>query len=468
MKKNLDSLGEWSRLFALKKHTEGSIFKSYFKNEYFDTTFVHQHLNESIYQQLLKLPSIQGLDYFREQWAQGQYESEVFPRYIFSRPWQAIKHPYHHNALLSHEKMKETVDKIRQGQWLGYSGQPITDIINIGIGGSDLGPRMSAEVLEEFKNTSLRFHFISDADPYAFSKILENLNPETSLFLVSSKSFKTEETLLNAQHASAWIANPEALKHHFIALTSNPQLAIEQGYQHVIAIGDWMIGRYSCFSAMNLSLALMIGYDHFEEFLKGAAVMDQHFLNTPAEENLPIIMALMGIWNINFFDIQSHLLLMYDFRLRHFVDYVQQLDMESNGKSINCSNQAINYATGPIIWGGLGNQAHHSYYQLLAQGKHPLGIDFITVADNDYELINALCRSRINILQDGVASIQSKDLIKPQTSTTHIHLYKLTPGALGALIALYEHKVFTQAWLWNINPFDQPGVESAKRQSQFL
>ena len=159
---------------------------------------------------------------------------------------------------------------------------------------------------------------------------------------------------------------------------------------------------------------------------------------------------------------------MYDYRMRHFIDYVQQMDMESNGKSVNCQNQFIEYSTGPVIWGGLGNQAHHSYYQLLAQGKHPLGIDFITLADNDYELINALCRSRISILQEGVSSVEHQDIILPQTSTTHIHLYHLNPQTLGALIALYEHKVFTQAWLWNINPFDQPGVESAKRQSQFL
>ena len=467
MRKNFDSLDACIALKNLKKDSKLGVFKRLIKHEFFQVNFVHQFMNQNVYQQLLQLIKTQGLDYYREKWALGELE-DFFPRYILLRDFQNTPHEYVEQVFTGQARIQSLVTEIREGEWVGYSGKPITDIINIGIGGSDLGPRMCIEALEEYKNTPLRFHFISDADPYAFSKMLEQLNPETSLFLVSSKSFKTEETLLNAQYASAWIAHPDALKYHFIAITSNPHLALELGYQHIVTFGDWVVGRYSIFSVINLSLALMIGYEGFEEFAKGAAAMDKHFLDTPPEENIPILMALMGIWNINFFNIQSHLVLMYDYRMRHFIDYVQQMDMESNGKSVNYQNQAIEYATGPVIWGGLGNQAHHSYYQLLAQGKHPLGIDFITLADNDYELINALCRSRISILQDGVSSVEHQDIILPQTSTTHIHLYRLNPQTLGALIALYEHKVFTQAWLWNINPFDQPGVESAKRQSQFL
>lgn len=467
MPKNLDTLPHWKTLNDLKATSEPSTYKCYLKNAYFDLTLRHHELNQHVFRQLMQLPQAQGLELARQEWANGCFNEECTPNYHFLRRFENIPENYHDELENTRKKMRCMVDAIREGEWRGATGKPITDVVNIGMGGSDLGPRLSLEVLAEFKNTNLRFHFISDADPYAFAKVLEGLTPETTLFLVSSKSFSTEETLLNAQYASAWVAHPDALKHHFIALTAQPERAQKLGYEHMLTISDWVIGRYSSCSSMNLILALMIGYDSFIDFLKGAQDMDAHFFNTPVEENMPMLMALLGIWNINFLNIPSHLLLMYDSRIRYFVDYVQQMDMESNGKSVNRHDEPINYATAPIIWGGLGNQAHHSYYQLLAQGTHRIGIDFMTVEENEYELINALCRSRIEILQEGIPSLVPHEKIMPQVSTHHLHLHQLNPQTLGALISLYENKVFTQAWLWNLNPFDQPGVESAKAHAQF-
>lgn len=467
MPKNLDQLSHWKILNDLNVRSEPTTYKSYLKNDVFDLTIRHHHLNQNIFRQLLQLPSIQGLESARAEWAKGAFQSSLLPTYHFLRRFENTPLSFKEDLQHTHTEIKRLVDAIRQGEWLGCTGKPMTDIVNIGMGGSDLGPRLCLEFLSEHQNTKLRFHFISDADPYAFTSVLKDLPVETTLFLVSSKSFSTEETLLNAQNASAWIAHPNALEHHFIALTAQPERAKNLGYQHILAMGDWVVGRYSSCSSMNLILALMIGYEAFLDFLNGAFAMDEHFFNTPIEENMPMLLALLGIWNINFLKIPSHLLLMYDKRLRYFVDYVQQMDMESNGKSVNAYDEAISYATAPIIWGGLGNQAHHSYYQLLAQGQHRIGIDFITVEDNEYELINALCRSRIEILQEGISSRIPHEKISPQVSTHHIHLHDLTPRTLGSLISLYENKIFTQAWLWNLNPFDQPGVESAKAHAQF-
>ncbi len=467
MSKNLDALPHWKILNDLKVTSESTTYKCHLKNAYFDLTLRHHDLNQSVFPQLMQLPRVQGLESAQEQWAKGCFQEERIPTYHFLRCFENIPAIYRDELTHTREKMQVMVDAIREGEWRGATGKPITDVVNIGMGGSDLGPRLSLEVLAEFKNTNLRFHFISDADPYAFAKVLEDLSPEMTLFLVSSKSFSTEETLLNAQYASAWVSHPDALKHQFIALTAQPERARTLGYEHMLTIPNWVVGRYSSCSSMNFILALMIGYDAFIDFLKGAYEMDMHFFHTPAEENMPMLMALMGIWNINFLNIQTHLLLIYDTRIRNFVDYVQQMDMESNGKSVNRHDAPITYSTAPIIWGGLGNQAHHSYYQLLAQGSHRIGIDFLTVEENEYELINALCRSRIEILQEGISSLVPHEKIMPQVSTHHIHLHQLNPQTLGALISLYENKVFTQAWLWNLNPFDQPGVESAKAHAQF-
>jgi glucose-6-phosphate isomerase len=367
-------------------------------------------------------------------------------------------------VLETRKNMQAIAKRIRQGEWLSSTNKPITDVVNVGIGGSDLGPRLCAEALIPYKNTSIRCHFISDADQFAFGQTLAQLNPETTLFLISSKSFTTEETLRNAKLAQDWINHPQALAKQFIAITAAQDKAKDYGFTNILDIGSWVVGRYSSCSAINLMTAIQIGYEGYLEFIEGAHAMDQHFLQTPWQDNLPTIMALIGIWNINFLHIPSHLLLIYDSRLRLIMDYVQQLDMESNGKSVNRQGQSIPYATGPIIWGGLGNQAHHSYYQHLAQGQHQVAIDFINVAEQNNQLLNQLCQGRKKVLHQGWQSSEGmKFAIKQQTAIAHLQLNQLSPRSLGALIALYEHKIFTQAWLWNINPFDQPGVESAKQ-----
>jgi glucose-6-phosphate isomerase len=336
-------------------------------------------------------------------------------------------------------------------------------VVNIGIGGSDLGPRLCYEAFSGGKLSDIHCHFISDADTFSCQQCLNQLNPETTLFLVSSKSFTTEETLLNAQLALEWMNHPQAMQ-QFIAITAHPEYAKQKGFVHILDIWDWVIGRYSCCSAINFINTVQFGYDVYESFLQGAHDMDQHFLSQDGLNNLPILLALIGIWNINFLNIPSHLLLIYHSKLRLLVDYIQQLDMESNGKSVNQQGTVIDYATGPIIWGGLGNQAQHSYYQHLAQSHQQVAIDFINV-NSENQVLNQLCVARKKVLHQGIRSpLGQKHSIKQQWSINHIQLHDITPETLGALIALYEHKIFTQAWLWNINPFDQPGVEAAKKE----
>jgi len=421
----------------------------------------HQNLNTKILENLGNLYQAQGLETARAQWQQGLITQDM-PYFLLLRAFGGNS-PEFQQVLTQRQAIQEISDKIRQGRWLGYSGQAITDVVNIGIGGSDLGPRLCCEALQAFHTTNIRPHFISDADHFSLANTLEKLNPATTLFLISSKSFTTEETLRNAKLAQEWIQHPQALNLHFIAITAAKAQAQAMGYTHILDIGNWVVGRYSCCSAINLMTAILLGFEGYLDFLAGANAMDEHFLQAPWSQNLPIMMALIGIWNINFLHIPSQLLLIYDARLRLFMDYVQQLDMESNGKSVNRQGQAIAYATGPIIWGGLGNQAHHSYYQHLAQGQHQVAIDFINVAQPQNQLLNHLCQGRKKVLHHGKSSNDGmKFAIKPQTAIAHLQLQSLTPYSLGAIIALYEHKVFTQAWLWNINPFDQPGVESAK------
>ena len=426
----------------------------------------HQKCHAKILKLLCKLADQQGLDHARQDWLKNGCQDSQSPYYTNLRSFTNTNHDYQ-DILYGRHLTEKTASIIRKTQWRGFLDTPITDVVNIGMGGSDLGPKLCCEALASFKTTDIRVHFISDADAHAFKACLNTLNPSTTLFLVSSKSFATEETLHNAKKALQWMNHPAALEKNFIAITAYPKRAEALGFHHILPICEWVIGRFSCFSAINLITAILIGKEAFEAFLMGACDMDKHFLNTPMTENLPMMLALLGIWNINFLNIQSHLLLIHDARLSQFLNYIQQLDMESNGKSVNWHGETIDYPTSPILWGGLGNPAHHSYYQFLAQGSHQVAIDFISVACPENSFMQTLCNHRKAVLHHGVQSEnQVKYAIRPQVAINHIHISKLTPYHLGALIALYEHKVFTQAWLWNINPFDQPGVEMAKKQIQ--
>lgn len=371
------------------------------------------------------------------------------------------------DVLSTREKMREISTQIRTKQWLGYSGKPITSIVNIGIGGSDFGPRFCINALQDYVTDGLSYHFVSDVDPCSFKNAVANLEPETTLFIISSKSFTTKETIHNTKKALAWLNTPLHVDKHFIAVTANTQKAKEFGFNRVLPIWDWVGGRYSLCSAINLITAIAIGFEQFHQLLAGANSMDQHFCNAEFKQNLPVLLALLGIWNNNFLHINNLLVLAYSQRLEYFIPYIQQLDMESNGKSIDNQGRAVNHATGPIVWGGLGNQAQHSFYQLLCQGTHRIALDFITVQSFDNELINMMCESKKQVLTNGVIDTGNPNgYIPGNIPLSHIKLADCSPFTLGELIALYEHKVYVQSVIWDINPFDQPGVESAKQQKK--
>lgn len=467
---NLDKQTNFDELQSyqlLRRHLGRSDFKKKLLTERISLKIFHHELHEDVLLDLANLCEEQGFFKAQALW-KNQVVTPQMPYYMRLRNFQFNTAEFE-DILTMRRQMKSISDKINQGQWLGFSQKPILDIVNIGMGGSDLGPHFCNQALSSYqKNKLLRFHFISNADIYAFEQILEKLYPETTLFIISSKSFTTQETMQNAKMAGEWIGHAEAMAKHFIAVTANPKKAEALGYKNIVGFGEWVVGRYSCTSAINLINAIAWGYADYEAFLQGAHEMDQHFLKTPWMNNLPVMLALIGIWNINFLDIRSHLMLIYDARLNDFCDYIQQLDMESNGKSHNQFGQAIDYATAPIVWGGDGNQAQHSYYQLLTQGKHQIAMDFVNVCDSKNYSLNQMCHNRIDSLFHGTTSNDASQKTFAQQAINHIELNELTPKSLGALIALYEHKIFTQAWIWNINPFNQPGVELAKKNETIL
>jgi len=388
-------------------------------------------------------------------------------------------------------KMRAFTERVRSGAWKGYTGKPITDIVNIGIGGSSLGPKMVAAALAPYGKPGLNAHFVSNIDAGDLLSTLNVLSPETTLFIVASKSFGTQEAMVNAKSARRWfldkVNNDEsAIAKHFVAISTNTKLVTEFGINtdNMFELWDWVGGRYSLWSAVGLSIALYAGMDHFENLLQGAYEADEHFRTQPFDQNIPVIMGLLGIWYNNFFGAQSYALLPYDYSMRYFSDYLQQGDMESNGKSIDLDGQKIDYDTGQIIWGQQGTNGQHAFYQLIHQGTKLVPCDFHCAATGFYNLQEhqdilvsnflaqpeALMRGKtreevINELspkerEDDVL-IASKifDGNKPSNS----FLYrKLTPKTLGSLLAFYEHKIFVQGAIWNINSFDQMGVELGK------
>ena len=357
------------------------------------------------------------------------------------------------------DEMSHISEKIRAGTWLGRTGQPIKNVVNLGIGGSMLGPQFCINALSDYCTNSLKFHFISDFDSAACERVLRQLEPETTLFIVSSKSFTTTETVWNAQKVLEWGGYETYSSQHFIAITANMEKAAALGFQHILPIWSWIGGRFSVCSAINLITCIAIGYEQFVCFLRGAAAMDTHFRTVDIPNNLPMMLALLGIWNNNNLKMHNLLILTYAQSLEWFVPYLQQLEMESNGKSLDKHGCEVNYTTVPIIWGGSGNQAQHSYFQMLSQGTHRLSADLISIASLDNRVIEqhkeALC------WDERVGNHLSR-----YTPCNHIQLADNSPYSIGSLIALYEHKVFVQAVLWNLNPFDQPGVERMKERME--
>lgn len=401
------------------------------------------------------------------------------------------------NAVLA--KMRTFSEKVRNGLWLGYSGKAITDIVNIGIGGSDLGPKMVTLALKPYTRADLRSHFVSNVDGTDIAETLKGLNPETTLFLVASKTFATQETMTNAHTARAWFlqaAHDEAaIAKHFAALSTNTEGVTKFGIdpENMFAFWDWVGGRYSLWSAIGLSIALAVGMDNFEELLTGAHEADEYFRTTPLADNIPVIMALLGIWYNNFWDAQSHAILPYDEYLARFPAYFQQGDMESNGKSVTKAGEPVDYTTGPIIWGEPGTNGQHAFYQLIHQGTKLIPCDFIASARSHNPLGNhhsillanffaqteALMKGKsateveAELAASGISGNALATLIPAKTFTGNrpsnsILMPQLAPRTLGSLIAFYEHKIFVQGVIWQINSYDQMGVELGKQLAKAI
>lgn len=372
------------------------------------------------------------------------------------------------DILLTRRQIKAISDAIRNKCWHS-SCPPIKNVINIGIGGSDLGPKFCFHALKSLQHPELNFYFISNGDEASFENVVRDLNPKETLFIVSSKSFTTEETLKNLKKAIHWIGKEDCNNHHFIAITANPAAAMKFNFQTNLRIWDWIGGRFSSCSAINLITAISIGYEAFEQLLNGAAAMDQHFLTSPTNQNLPIMLALIGVWNINFQNINNHLILPYSNELRKIVPFLQQLEMESNGKSIDFCGHFIEYNTAPIVWGGMGNEAQHSFLQCLYQGTHQVAADIFTVDIPDNHNLNYDCRNIMHYFHHGLDDEQKPyERIYQNTRFNHLTLANLSPETIGNVISLYEHKVFAQSVIWRINPFDQMSIERAKsRQKNF-
>jgi len=392
-------------------------------------------------------------------------------------------------------KMKNVSENIISGAWRGHTGKAITDVVNIGIGGSDLGPVMVAEALKSYKKR-INIHFVSNVDATHIAEVTRGLDMNTTLFLIASKTFTTQETMSNAFTARQMVldvmGDENAIKSHFIALSTN-QVAVEKfGIDpgNIFEFWDWVGGRYSLTSAIGLSIAISIGFEAFEELLDGFHAMDQHFLNTPLEQNAPVILALLGVWYVNFFDAHSEAILPYDQYLHRFAAYFQQVNMESNGKSVDRNGHKVTYQTGPIIWGEPGTNGQHAFYQLIHQGTRLVPCDFIApaISHNPIGIHHTLLLSNFfaqsKALMQGktaaevIAEFEVKDVDKNDYEklvpfkvfegnrpSNSILLKKLDPFTLGQLVAMYEHKIFTQGILWNIFSFDQWGVELGKQMA---
>ena len=396
-------------------------------------------------------------------------------------------------------RMGEFAHEVRCGNWLGYTNQMITDVVNIGVGGSDLGPLMMCSALKSFGHPRLNMHFVSNVDGAQLRDTLEKVHPETTLFIVASKTFTTQETLTNALTAREWFmryAHSEAdVAKHFVAVSSNKQAVAEFGIDttHMFEFCDWVGGRYSLWSAIGLPIMLYLGEENFIEMLNGAHLMDQHFFNAPLEHNMPVLMAMIGIWYINYFGGGSHIIAPYDQHLHRLPQFIQQLDMESNGKQVTLGGQPVQYETAPVIWGETGINGQHAFFQLLHQGTHIAPIDLIASVEKrsnlpgHHEILLANVFAQAEAFMRGKTAAEvCEELIEQGMDEAHIKklmphkifsgnrpsnlllLDKINPRNMGSLVALYEHKVFVQGIVWGVNSFDQWGVELGKQLAKTI
>ena len=397
------------------------------------------------------------------------------------------------------EQMRGFCQQIQNGAWTGFSGKRITDVVNIGIGGSDLGPVMVTEALRPYFVPGLRVHFVSNVDGTHIAEALKRCDPQATLFIVASKTFTTQETLTNANTAREWLlkaaVSKEAVAKHFVALSTNTKEVQKFGIdpKNMFEFWDWVGGRYSLWSAIGLPIAVAVGFDNFVELLAGAHAMDEHFRTAPLEQNLPVTLALLGVWYNNFFDAHTHALLPYDQYMHRFPAYFQQGDMESNGKRVTRDGEPVDVSTGPVIWGEPGTNGQHAFYQLIHQGtklipcdflapvesQNPIGEHHAILMSNFFAQTEALMKgktseeAREELHKEGLAGSKLEALLPHKAfpgnrPTNSILIQKLTPRTLGMLIAMYEHKIFVQGIVWNINSYDQWGVELGKQLAKAI
>ncbi|KIJ35288.1 hypothetical protein M422DRAFT_262454 [Sphaerobolus stellatus SS14] len=453
-------------------------------------------INEPIFKTLLELAEEADVAGAREKLFSGEHINTSEDRAVlhialrnFNPQWK-INEPGVDEVKPVLDHIRTFTDSVRNGTWKGYTGKPITTIVNIGIGGSDLGPVMVTEALKHYAKRDLTPYFVSNIDGTHLVETLRNCNPETTLFIIASKTFTTQETITNAESARTWFLNAAKDKahvaKHFVALSTNTKAVTGFGIDeaNMFQFWDWVGGRYSLWSAIGLSIALVIGYENFEQLLKGGHAMDKHFRSAPLHENIPVLLALVGIWYNDFYGAQTHALLPYDQYLSKFADYFQQGDMESNGKFITKQGKRVDYQTGPIIWGAAGTNGQHSFYQLVHQGTKLIPADFIAPAttlnpienskhhrillSNFFAQPEALAfgkteeEVRKELGPNSTESLVKSKVFEGNRPSNSIMFPVMTPHLLGSLIALYEHKIFVQGTIWGINSYDQMGVELGK------
>ncbi len=435
----------------------GGIFLDYSKNLCTDKTW----------QQLFKL--LQAVNF-------SQKRADMFAGLPINT---TENRPAWHTALRARDKMPQVqavleqmqliVDRLWHQLWLGFSGKPITDVVNIGIGGSDFGPLMACRALKQ--QGPLRCHFISNLDQAPLADLQRKLNPETTLFVVISKSFTTKETLTNAKNSRQWLLDngclAKDLRQHFLAITAKPELAIEFGVHvnDILPMWGWVGGRFSMWSAVGLCIAIHAGMQNFLALLDGASAMDQHFLEADVRQNMPVILGLLALWYQNFLQADTQAVIPYMQALEYLPNYLQQAHMESLGKQVNYAGEKISYQTGQIIWGSTGTNSQHAYHQLLMQGKKLIPVDFVLERDANQPELFANCLAQAEVLMSGFQSDDPHKTIPGNQPSNLLVLDKLDAKTLGELIALYEHKIFVQSAVWQINAFDQWGVERGKKMA---
>lgn len=451
--------------------------------------------NDEIFEKLVELAKEAGVEKLRDELFKGEHINFTEDRAVFHIALRNRSNKPLYvdgenvapevDSVLQH--IKEFSNQVRSGEWKGYTGKKITDIVNIGIGGSDLGPVMVTEALKHYSSPDLNAYFVSNIDGTHIAETLKRVNPETTLFLIASKTFTTAETITNANSAKHWFLehakDTAHIAKHFVALSTNAEEVAKFGIdtKNMFGFENWVGGRYSVWSAIGTSVALYIGYENFENFLKGAEAVDQHFTETSIEDNIPLIGGLLSVWYNNFFDAQTHLVAPFDQYLHRFPAYLQQLSMESNGKSVTRGNVFTNYSTGSILFGEPATNAQHSFFQLVHQGTKVIPSDFILAAQShnpiEDNLHQRMLASNYFAQAEALLTGKNEDQVKAEGATgglvphkvftgnrptTSILAQKITPATLGALIAYYEHLTFTEGAIWNINSFDQWGVELGK------